>query len=153
MRSTRSNPQQRVTAMARPKSPTPVDARRQPANTALLNSLWGREKIKFGPLRETKDLAAISRETKTGRSPSLNPNCNPGPSAPATPLRADQSIFLIPNGFDSVLLQAAFEPAIGPKPMLLATWTIHRLTGHFAVPQCRRVPVKRGISVTPSVVC
>ena len=63
--------QQPVPAMETPpKSPTPVDARRQPANTALLNSLWGRGKIKFGPLRETKDLAAISRETRTGRSPS-----------------------------------------------------------------------------------
>jgi hypothetical protein len=36
--------------------------KQQPANAALLNSLWGREKLKFGHLRKTKDLAPTSRE-------------------------------------------------------------------------------------------
>jgi hypothetical protein len=33
---------------------------------ALLNSLWGRKKIKFEHLRKTKDLAATPRKPKTG---------------------------------------------------------------------------------------
>jgi hypothetical protein len=46
-------------------------SRRQPANT--LSSLWGREKIKFEHLRQTKDLAGTSRETKTGTPHSSAP--------------------------------------------------------------------------------
>src|ERR1700722_3010588 len=37
---------------------------KQPATTALLNSLWGREKNKFEHLRQTKDLAATSTKPK-----------------------------------------------------------------------------------------
>jgi hypothetical protein len=46
----------------------PLAKWKQPANIALLNSLWGREKIKFEHLGKTKDLAATSTETKTGTS-------------------------------------------------------------------------------------
>ena len=46
---------------------------------ALLNSLWGREKIKFEHLRETKDLAATPTEAKDGNIAFLKPIRNPGP--------------------------------------------------------------------------
>jgi hypothetical protein len=59
---------------------------------ALLNSLWGREKIKFGHLRKTKDLAATSTETKDGNIAFLKPNCKPGPPPLARPKgRIDRS--------------------------------------------------------------
>jgi hypothetical protein len=61
---------------------------------ALLNSLWGREKIKFGHLRKTKDLAATSTETKDGNIAFLKPNCKPGPPPLASPKGVDRSIFL-----------------------------------------------------------
>ncbi len=46
---------------------------------ALLNILWGREKIKFDHLRKTKDLAATPRNPKDGNIAFLKPNRNPGP--------------------------------------------------------------------------
>ena len=48
-------------------------------STALLNSLWGREKIKFEHLGKTKDLAATPTETKDGNIAFLKPNRKPGP--------------------------------------------------------------------------
>ena len=59
---------------------------------ALLNSLWGRGKIKFEHLRKTKDLAATSTETKDGNIAFLKPNRNPGPPPLARPKgRIDRS--------------------------------------------------------------
>ena len=59
----------------------------QPATTALLNNLWGREKIKFDHLGKTKDLA----------------------TAPGTPQGADRSIFL-----NSILPAGFVLPVAGP---------------------------------------
>jgi hypothetical protein len=63
----------------------PLAKWKQPANIALLNSLWGREKIKFEHLGKTKDLAATSTETKDGNIAFLKPNRNPGPPSLARP--------------------------------------------------------------------
>ena len=74
--------------------------RRLPANIGLLNSLWGREKLKFDHLRKTEDLAGTSRENQDGNTAFLKPNRNQG-RRPGTPQGADQSIFLISkNGRD-----------------------------------------------------
>jgi hypothetical protein len=47
--------------------------KQQPASVALLNSLWGREKLKFEHLGKTKDLAATSAEASgSGREAYLS---------------------------------------------------------------------------------
>jgi hypothetical protein len=84
----------------------------QPANTALLNSLWGREKIKFGHLRKTKDLAATSTE-KDGKIAFLKPNRKSGPPPLARPKgRIDRSFSTQFNSFTRFVLPVA-GPAIG----------------------------------------
>ena len=42
----------------------PASALRPCAAGEYLNNLWGREKINFEPLRQTKDLAGTSRQTR-----------------------------------------------------------------------------------------
>jgi hypothetical protein len=79
-------------------------------STALLNSLWGREKIKFEHLGKTKDLAATPTETKDGNIAFLKPNRKPGP--PSWPAPRGGSTDL--SQLDSILPAGFVLPVAGP---------------------------------------
>ena len=81
-----------------------------PATTALLNSLWGREKIKFEHLRKTKDLAATSTKTQDGNIAFLNQTATQG----RRPWHAPRGGSIDLSQLNSILPAGFVLPVAGP---------------------------------------